>query len=234
MTIRIKQIIPVTGSFPQDDPSLVYCRKHLDEKTVVDVEAIASGSASIEKECDVVRNAPYVLELCRKAEADGYDAIYIDCFADPAVRAARELVNIPVFGGFEPAMYTALGLGDKVGIVTLGKSAVPMMDGNIARYHLEGRLTGIRTMDVEFTALEDPDALCRKLIPVCRRSVEEDGAAVLVLGCTGMIDLAENVEKALAEAGFDVPVIEGAQAALNLLEMYVKLHKKHSRITYTA
>ena len=68
-----------------------------------------------------------------KAEAGGADGVFITCFGDPAVPAARELVDIPVVGGFEPAVSTALNLGERFAVVTALDNVVPMISGRDAR-----------------------------------------------------------------------------------------------------
>ncbi len=234
MPIKIKQVVPVTGDFLLDQATRDYIGKYLDLDTVVDVEVIPEGQYSIESEYDEVVNAPQVVKLCKKAAAEGYDGIFVDCFGDPGVRAARECVDIPVFGGFEPAMLTALGLGDKVGIVTVLENVIPLIEGNIAKAHLGERTTKVRAVNMPVGDLEDTGKLIEHLVPECRRAIEEDGATVLVLGCTGMIDVAETVQQKLLAEGFDVPIVEAAQAALSTIEMYAKMKLRHSRLTYMA
>lgn len=233
MPIRIKQVVPVTGDFLLDQATRDYIGKYLDSDTVVDVDVIPEGQYSIESEYDEAVNAPQVVKLCQKAAAEGYDGIYVDCFGDPGVRAARECVDIPVFGGFEPAMLVALGLGDKVGIVTVLANVIPMIEGNIAKGHLCGRTTKVRAVNMPVADLVDTEKLIEHLLPACIKSIG-DGATVIVLGCTGMIDVSETVQAKLLERGFDVPVVEAAQAALNTVEMYAKMKLRHSGLTYMA
>ena len=220
MSVRIKQVVPVTGDFLLDQATRDYIGKYLAPDTVVDVEVIPEGQYSIESEYDEAVNAPQVV-------------IYVDCFGDPGVRAARECVSIPVFGGFEPAMLMAMGLGDKIGIVTVLKNVIPLIEGNIAKAHLDGRTTKVRAVNMPVADLENTEKLIENLVPECIRSIE-DGASVIVLGCTGMIDVAENVQARLLAEGFDVPVVEAAGAALNTVEMYAKMKLKHSGLTYMA
>lgn len=233
MQIRIKQVVPVTGDFLLDQATRDYIGKYLDSDTVVDVDVIPEGQYSIESEYDEAVNAPQVVKLCQKAAAEGYDGIYVDCFGDPGVRAARECVDIPVFGGFEPAMLVALGLGDKVGIVTVLANVIPMIEGNIAKAHLDGRTTKVRAVNMPVADLVDTEKLIVHLLPECIKSIG-DGATVIVLGCTGMIDVSETVQAKLLESGFDVSVVEAAQAALNTVEMYAKMKLRHSGLTYMA
>ena len=52
------------------------------------------------------------------------------------------------------------------------------------------------------------------------------------MGCTAMVNVAEDVQVGLLEKGYEIPVIEAAQAAVMLLELEAKMHLKQSRITY--
>lgn len=232
MTIRIQQVVPVTGDFLLDQATKDYICKYLDKDTQVTVSQIKQGQLSIESEYDEAMNAPHVITLCKEAETQGADGIFVDCFGDPGVRAARECVNIPVFGGFEPAIHMALGLGDKIGIVTVLKNVIPMIEGSLARAGLGNRVTSVRSVDIPVMDLEDHDKLCGALIVEGRRAIEEDGISVLVLGCTGMVDVAETVQQQLNKEGYDIPVVEAAQAALMTVELYAKMGLRHSRLTY--
>jgi allantoin racemase len=53
---------------------------------------------------DEVLAAPGVVDAAIKAEADGAEAVVIDCMLDPGLDAAREAVSIPVIGCGEAAM----------------------------------------------------------------------------------------------------------------------------------
>ena len=71
-------------------------------------------------------------------------------------------------------------------------------------------------------------ALYREMVA----AIEEDGAHVLVLGCTGMMGVAEELQSQLREAGFEVPVVSPTAAAVRLAETLVALGLRQSRITY--
>ena len=43
----------------------------------------------------------------RAAEAEGMDAVIIDCMADPGLDPARELASIPIIGPAQAAMHLA-------------------------------------------------------------------------------------------------------------------------------
>ncbi len=68
MSVRIKQVVPVTGDFLLDQATRDYIGKYLAPDTVVDVEVIPEGQYSIESEYDEAVNAPQVVKLCKKRQ----------------------------------------------------------------------------------------------------------------------------------------------------------------------
>ena len=151
--MKIKNIIPVTG--PVITPEMIkYIRKYLSPDTELSTSQIKVDTPSIECEYDEAMAGPDVLRLCKEAEAEGCDGIFINCFGDPAVKAARELVNIPVLGGFEPAMHLALGLADKIAIISVMKNVLPMIEGEVAKSHFDGRVCCVRSIDIPVEELQ--------------------------------------------------------------------------------
>lgn len=231
MAIKIKNIIPVTGDVIT--PEMVeYIRKYLSPDTELISSQIKEGPPSIECAYDEAICAPDVLRLCREAEEEGCDAIFINCYGDPAVRAAREYVNIPVFGGFEPSLFLCMGLADNIAIITVMKNVLPMLEGNTARAHFDGRVCCVRSIDIPVEDLKQHDKVVAALVEESVKAINENGAQAVSLGCTAMVDVAEDVQAALKERGYEIPVIEAAQAAVMLLEVEARMHLLQSRITY--
>ena len=231
MGVKIMNLLPVTADVMTPEMFKYMC-KYLEPSTEVVTAQIKVGPPSIECEYDEALAAPSVLELCKKAEQEGYRAIFINCFGDPAVKAAREYVNIPVFGGFEPATHFALGLADKFSIVTVMPNVVSLMEGNVAKAHLEGRIVSIRNVNIPVEELQDHEKLCQALVRESLAAVREDGAQGIVMGCTGFVDVAERIKTDLLAEGYDIPVLEAAQSALKLCEVYAEMGLKQSRLTY--
>lgn len=209
-----------------------YISKYLLPDTEMDTWYLDYGPGSIECEYDEALAAANVVLKCIEGEKAGYDAIFVNCFGDPGVRAAREAVNIPVFGGFEPIVHYALGTADKLGIVTVLPEVVPMIEGEIAKCGLEKRFTKIRYVDIPVLDLGAMDELMKGVIAESKKAIKEDGAGTIVLGCTAMAGVKEAVEKALDAEGYGVPVIEAAQTAVVMLETFVRMGLYHSRVTY--
>lgn len=229
--MKILNVVPVNSDVytPEIDN---YVRMYLGEDTVLDTVRIHNGSPSIECEFDEMTNSPYVVDLVIKGEKEGYDAAFVNCFGDPGVAAARECVDIPVFGGFEPAVLIAMGLADKIGIITVVPNVVPVIKRHIAAEHLDGRVVSVRDIGIAVLELCNHERLCNAVLNESLKAVKEDGVQAIVLGCTGMVDVTETVRAGLKDLGYDIPVIEAAHSALNMLEMYAKMGLRHSRLTY--
>ncbi|WP_235734404.1 aspartate/glutamate racemase family protein [Nocardioides alcanivorans] len=174
--------------------------------TKIDVVYLSSGPASVECEYDEALAAPPILQRVAEAAEGGADAVFITCFGDPGVHAARELVDIPVVGGFEPSILTALSLGERVTIITVLPNVVPMLHGLTRRYGLESRInSNIRVVDIPVLALDDHDILVDRLYVAAQEAIESDRADVIVLGCTGMVQVAANLQGSSRAAGRSYP-----------------------------
>lgn len=230
--VKLLDLVPITTQGLINSTMEAYINKYLNPETQMDIDQITEGTASIECEYDEAMCAPDIIRHCIAAEKAGYQGIFINCFGDPGVRAARECVNIPVFGGFEPVMHLALGMGDKIGIVTVLPNVLPMIRGNVAKSHLGERVACIRSIDIPVLDLSSHEKMCNALFEESMKAIVEDGVDVIVLGCTAMIDVTEHVQARLHEAGYIIPVLEAAQSAVMLLELTVRMGMNHSRITY--
>ncbi|MCI9486755.1 MAG: hydrogenase expression protein HupH [Lachnospiraceae bacterium] len=230
--MKLLDIVPVTTPGLITPEMEAYINKYLGKDTVMDITQITRGTASIECEYDEAMCAPDIIARCIEAEKAGYEGVFINCFGDPGVRAARECVRIPVFGGFEPVMHLALGLADRIGIVTVLPNVLPMIRGAVAKAHLGERVVCVRSVDIPVLELSSHEKLCNALYEESLKAIREDGAEAIVLGCTAMIDVMETVQERLHEAGYRIPVLEAAQSAVMFLELTVKMGLKQSRMTY--
>ena len=148
------------------------------------------------------------------------------------MHAAREIIDAPVVGGFEPAMLTALSLGENVGIITVLPNVVPMLRCLARRYTIERRIGTIRVIDMPVLGLEDREVLLERLLEQASDAVVKGEADVIVLGCTGMLGVAAQLRDRLAAKGLRVPVIDPTGAAVTWLESCIRLGLTPSRTTY--
>ncbi|WNV87952.1 aspartate/glutamate racemase family protein [Umezawaea sp. Da 62-37] len=229
--MRVRVVLPVTA------PELLdRVRAELAAGAVAGVEtdvvAIGAGPASIECEYDEALALPGVLQEVERAAAEGVDGVFVTCFGDPAVPAARELVGIPVVGGFEPAVLAAMSVSDRFGVVCVLPDVMPMIRALVRRHGLADRFAGIRSVDIPVLDLEGEDELARALLDQATALVERDGAESIVLGCTGMLGVAAALGDALLAKGLPVPVVDPTRTALAWLRMQHDLGLGSSGVTY--
>src|SRR5579875_2446017 len=111
---------------------------------------------------------------------------------------------------------------------------VHLQEARAGRYGLRERLASVRSVGVPVLALhEDPDRVVAALTEEGLRAVRDDGAHVLILGCTGMLGAAERVSDGLAARGLaGVPVIDPLPVTLAVAAVLARGGLAHSRRTY--
>ncbi len=199
-------------------------------ETQLHVVSIDKGPASIECIYDEVVAAPYVVNKVREV-ADKADAIIINCFGDPALDAAREITAVPIIGPGTSSMALAQLLGHNFSVVTVLSRLGPIVEEVAAKLGTT-KLVSVRAVDIPVLELEDRAKTVEKLTRESVKAIEDDGAHVIVLGCTGMQGLADQLKQELAKQGYDIPVLDPAIIALKLAEILVDMKTSQSRLTY--
>jgi allantoin racemase len=194
---------------------------------------LKSGPASVESAYDEGVAIPDVIRRVREAEADGMDAVVINCFGDPGLDAAREVVSIPVVGPCEASMHVAAMLGHRFSVITVLERLIPELELHAQKYGVSWKLASARSVDLPVLDLEEGrDQFVERMVERAVEAVTEDGAHVIVLGCTGLAGLAEQVERGLSKAGYDIPVVDPAATALKVAEALAESGLTHSKLSY--
>lgn len=153
------------------------------------------------------------------AQHGQYDAAVIACFGDPGLDAAKELLDVPVLGISEAAFHAACMLGRRFGIVSFTAALRPMFEDCLAHHGLAARCAGFR-MGPAFAG--DPGRVAEErremIVGLCRQSVEEDGAEVVILAGGPLAGLAPVIAPHVP-----VPLVDGTAAAVRLAEALVGL-----------
>jgi len=185
--------------------------------TEISVIGLDRGPASLESDYEDALAVPDILSKVSAAEADGMDAVIIDCMADPGLSPARELASIPIVGPAQTAMHLAAILAHRFSVMTVLERDIPLFHRLARLYGLENNLASVRPVDIPVLELDrNRERLIEALVEQSVKAVLEDGAHIITFGCTGMSGLAKEVEQALAEQGCAVPVIDPSLAALKL------------------
>lgn len=194
------------------------------------------GPGSVESEYDEVLAAPDTVRRIMEAEAEGMDAVVIDCMGDPGLKAGREVSSALVLGPAETTMHLAAMLGHRFSVLTVLDRLVPFVETLARVYGVAEKLASVRSVEIPVLDLEgDRDRVVSALVDEAVKAIEEDGAHVLIFGCTGMCGLADAVRDGLRGRGYDnVPVIDPVPATLKLAQALVDLGLTHSKRTYPA
>ncbi|WP_320671379.1 aspartate/glutamate racemase family protein [Patulibacter defluvii] len=205
--VRIAIVNPVVeGAL---DPDAV---PELPPFATADVRWLEAGPSSIECRADSARAVPAMLDEVVAAAADGVDGIVLNCFMDPGLGPARELVRVPVAAPAQSAMTLAATLGDRFSVILPAASGAPIVVDQAHAYVGRERLASVRSVEMPVAELRDHERLTAGLVEQAQRALAEDGAHAIILGCTGMCGVTRGFRAALAD--HDVPVIDPTLAAV--------------------
>jgi allantoin racemase len=164
-------------------------------------------------EHDVVQVAALHVELAQKAATAGFDAIAMGCLLEPGVRAAKEIIPVPVVGALEASVHLITLLADRFSVILCDPRSADAIRSRVRRIGLESRLASIRGIEsgpLEFAG-QDPS------LP--ERMLDEAEAAVQMDGASGIVTYGNiNVLKHL-RANLRVPVVNPQQSQVLLAEV---------------
>lgn len=127
------------------------------------------------------------LQVCQAAitaESQGYDAMALGCFFDPALREARSLVNIPVVSLSETSVFTACSMGRRFAMISLSEFQAQHTEDLVRDYGLTSRLAGIFDMSPSISLFElesDAGSIRERFEAACRKAIAQ-GAEVIIPG----------------------------------------------------
>lgn len=231
--LRIAIIAPVnTSQF--NDLLLKAVQPVLPPDVDVSVHNIDQGHDCIQNRTDWLENGFPVVRLAKSLQDQGFDGIWLSDFDMCGVEAAREVIDIPIIGGFPTSAFTALGLSQRFGILTILPSTLAMQQGHVLTYGQSENFAGIAPIDCPVDQLSNVDVVVAKSFPVALKLINERGAQSLLLGCTGFVGVAEKLSALLSEAlQAYVPVIDPNQAGMGYLVSLVRMGIRPSRLCYS-
>lgn len=168
------------------------------------------------------------IDLCRRAESEGYDAVILGSFSEPFLSEIRSLLDIPVISMAETSMLVACSLATQFAMVVVTPAQAIRLREIVKRHSMLPRVTAflplagkVSEADLE-AAIASPALLAENFTAVARQAAL-DGAGVVI-----------PAEGLLAEALFwhGVHEVDGATimdcvgASFLHAEMLIKLRRK--------
>ncbi len=209
--MKILVINPVGTDVWDEEDRRIY-DENTSFSTQVDIVSLEKGPGSIENRVAEAEALPYIIKRARELYHK-YDGIIVNCCLDVGVDILRDTVNIPVVGPCEASLALATTLGRKIGIVTVSKTALDLFEELIIKYRMENRVVSIRGIDITVPQIDEDR---KKTVEMLKEEIEEainEDADVIVLGCTGLAGVAQEVQKY-----FSIPVLNPAVCAAKVLE----------------
>lgn len=229
--IKIKAIMPISTD-NINKPTLADLKKLNLPDVEFDVVNLKKGPPLfIDGRIDEDLITPELIEICQEAEADGFHGVYISCFYDPGVEAIREAVKIPVYGAMAPSIATAQQICQKFALVTVVEKAKIIFTSLIRQLNLTSNVSGIYVTDIDFSDLFNHDLLLSALEKSCVQAIN-DGAQVIILGCTGMVGLTDSLYRVLRAKNIFIPLVDGTTAPILQIYALCKQSLSHSPLNY--
>lgn len=233
---KIKVIIPIRQS--EAEQFLPGFEKEINAVIGSDfsVEYVALKSQAtkfIQSRASELWDSRDIVELALAAQYEGCAGVFVNCFGEPAVEVLKEVLDIPVVGGFSPAMVNAMMVSSRFSIVTVVDSVVPMLWDLSRQMGLTSQLASVRRVGIPVDQLTDNDTLITALVNESKIAIEQQGAEAIVLGCTGMLEVHNEVAAKLQQMYCcEVPVIAPVGAAIGVLQNLILNGLSASRLTY--
>ena len=162
------------------------------------------------------------------AEREGYDAVFISCNLDIGLYEARSLVNIPVTATLESAALVAHMMGTTYSLITVDDQNARIQQMMLRQYGLDGKLASYRSIGIDANDLypekTSEDTVWQKAVEASRKCIEQDGAEVIIPGCT-------LIGSVLTHRGGDgreavgAPVLDGMVTGFKMAEMMADMQK---------
>ena len=158
-------------------------------ETDIHINGVDDGSMDLQYNAVVAINSygpGGVLNKIIQAADQGYDAVAIGCFLDPAMQEAREVVPIPVLGLGETSMLMACMYGHKFSGVAFHAKQAQYYDRKAFEYGLASRHIPFGDLGIDFNEVQNafasPGQMTETFTKEARRLAAQ-GAEVILAAC---------------------------------------------------
>ncbi len=186
----------------------------------ISIEFLDEGPENVETLYDEVVVAPSIVKKIEELRSKGFDGVLINCFDDPGFEAAKEIAKVPVMGAGYASLLAAQILGDTFSIITVGGiESLKATKKRVRMYGFSHKLVSIYSIGMRATDVDvaENEAL-RRVLELGKKALTEDGADVVVLGCTAFAPLYLRIARELGPDRVVDPTIWGVRILKTLIE----------------
>ncbi|MEO6943203.1 MAG: aspartate/glutamate racemase family protein [Lacisediminihabitans sp.] len=223
------KLLVVNPNTSEDVSRLIYSEamRVADQGTEILMRTAPFGVEYIETRAESLIAGNAVAQVIAE-EYEGIDGVVVAAFGDPGMPALKELVDMPVIGITEAALYTAALQGTRFSIIAISSRIKAWYRECVDRNGLTSRLASIRSLKDPLGGIGSvQDDFEGQLLALAKIAVAEDGADVIILAGAPLAGLARKIGEQLP-----VPVVDGVAAGLKQCELLVSLdcgsHKEGS------
>lgn len=222
--------LSVVGTDEFNQPTLEYLESAAAAGTTIEVASFPWGPHHVEFHSYEAMMLPAITSTVFH-NRDYYDAFIIGCFYDPGLDEAREVSgSSTVIAPCEAALAVAPSLGSAFSVIVGRRKWIPRMKENALKYRPAAQLASFRSLDLGVLDFHADEACTKqRMIEEGRKAIEEDGAEVIVLGCTATFGFYQEMQEALG-----VPVLDPVITPLKYAEFLIDLNRRfgwsHSRV----
>ena len=192
---------------------------------------------------------PIVREACRSGK---YNAIVLLGGGEPGFQESREIARpygIPVTACAFSQMHVAAMLGNKFSVIDLAENHNMYYYNLVVQHRFTERCASIRNINFplprppyagephpreerEKALRGERSAMLEAAVSEAVAAIEEDGAEVIIFGCSANFWMRPFLQQRLDAMGWEVPVLEGFGCAITLAKAMVDLGVDASGLTF--
>jgi allantoin racemase len=192
---------------------------------------------------------PIVREACRSGR---YDAVVLLGGGDPGFAEAQEIGcrhGVPVTACAHAQMHVAAMLGSRFSIIDISEAHNMQMAALAVQYRMADRCASIRNLDYplprppydnprsvqaekEKWERGEASGMLDDAVEHAVSAIEEDGAEVLIIGCSAAYWLQGPLQERLRALGWEVPVLEGYRCAIEMAKALANLRLTASALAF--
>ena len=188
-----------------------------------------SGVSYIDEPLTAGLIAHGILKKVQQAIKDDFDGILIHCGGDFAVTEARNMADIPVFGGMEASVHIASMLADRFGIITSLQRFVPMKERLVKLYGVSDRVVSVKAVDMHYDEhLQTKKELEKKFIEVAREQIEQGAQLIVPAELLILVALGLGAADRLSQK-LGIQVLDSNAVTFKFLEMLANLKVRYSK-----